>query len=312
MARNCHIKEAFKMGFWSKLGGVISTVTSWAKDVVKPIANVVKRVGSWIKDVGEVTEAHLDGKTIVLEDSTKPDYDYTSNDYRRPDFSQDFESEQQTLLIKIDETKGEIAKIENKTDENYNKLALQIEVIELIIASQTFNRFAANIQLHESNLRIHHQTIQNSVGMLGDINRQRVAIKAVMTQLNRVIESIDKAGLNETRCEKIDGIDIDARPGAVSIVKAYEAFEETRNLLVQEAIEYIGLVDQQIERASKIKVLASKVPDKRNQIENWLDRRVIPMLRKSRRSTEALQKAISNIPMIEKEHKEELKSISNK
>jgi len=39
------------MGFWSSLGGVISTVTSWAKEVARPIANVVKRVGSWIKDV---------------------------------------------------------------------------------------------------------------------------------------------------------------------------------------------------------------------------------------------------------------------
>lgn len=299
------------MGFWSSLGGVISTVTSWAKEVAKPIANVVKRVGSWIKDVGEVTDAHLEGKTIVLEDNTTESSHYTSNDYGRPDFSQEFGSEQKTLLIKIDETKGELAKIENKTDENYNKLALQIDVIELIIASQTFNRFAANIQLHESNLRIHHQTIQNSVGMLGDINRQRVAIKAVMMQLNRVISSIDKAGLNSTKCEKIDGIDIDAKPGAVSISKAYGAFEETRNLLAQEATEYISLVDQQIERASKIKTLAYKVPDKKYQIEDWLDRRVIPMLRKSKESTEVLQKAITSIPMIEAEHQKELKNLTN-
>jgi hypothetical protein len=300
------------MGFWSTIGGVVSTVATWAKEVGKPIANVVKRVGSWIKDVGEVTEAHLEGKEIILEDNSVPVNTHQINDFGRPDFRDELNTEKKTLLVKIEETKGEIEKIEHKHNANYNKLSLQIEVIELIIASQTFNRFAANIQLHESNLRIHHQTIQNSVGMLDDIGRQRWAIKALMTQVNRVIGSIDKAGLNTTKCERIADIDIDIKPGAVSISKAYEAFEEARELLSREASEYIGLVDTQIKRASQIKSIAENVPEKRNQIENWLDRRVIPMLKKSKKSTEELQKSITAIPRIDTNHQQQLRRITQK
>ncbi|MCX7257211.1 MAG: hypothetical protein NTZ64_10860, partial [Polaromonas sp.] len=60
------------MGFWSTVGGVISSVSNWAREAVKPIANVVKRVGSWMKDVGQITEAHLEGKNIIIDDTPLP------------------------------------------------------------------------------------------------------------------------------------------------------------------------------------------------------------------------------------------------
>lgn len=286
------------MGFFSAIGSMINTVSSWAKEVVRPIANVVKKVGTWIRDIGEVTEAHLEGKNIVFDEPARPQPRNTFN-YDRPSFSDHSAQESKTLLIKIEESKNEIAKISHQNDARYSKLNLQIEVVELIIASQTFNRFAANIQLHESNLRIHHQTIQNSVGMLDDINRQRVAVKALMMQVNRIIYSLDKANLNSSNCEKIANIDVDMKPGAVSIVRAYESFEEARHLLEQEAYAYIALVEQQIKRAIEIRQIAESVPDKKNQIHQWLDRRVVPQLRKSKLSTEDLLSSIQHIPQIE-------------
>lgn len=290
------------MGFFSAIGSMISTVSSWAKEVAKPIANTVKKVGTWMRDIGEVTEAHLEGKNIVFDEPAKQQ-PTSSFDYGRPDFSEAYQQESKTLLVKIEESKNEIAKIGHQSDARYSKLNLQIEVVELIIASQTFNRFAANIQLHESNLRIHHQTIQNSVGMLDDINRQRVAVKALMSQVNRIIVSLNKANLNTSNCEKIANIDVDMKPGAVSIVKAYESFEETRSLLEKEAREYTLLVEQQINRALQIRAFANTVPDKKHQIHEWLDRKVIPQLRKSRLSTDDLLLSLKNIPAIKIDRK---------
>jgi hypothetical protein len=295
------------MGFWSSLGGALKTVTKWVKEAAAPIATVVKKVGSWMKDIGHVTEAHLEGKNIVLDDTTNNKTKKESIDYGRPDFSGDaFDEEKQTLLIKIEESKSAIQKIDKQSVERYNKLQLQIEVVELIIASQTFNRFASNIQLHESNLRIHHQTIQNSAGLLDAVNRQRVGIKALMTQMNRVIRSLDTAGINSTGCEQIKNIDVDPRPGAISIANAYKSFEEARQLLENEASEYITMVDQQISRALKIKSLAESVPDKKNPVSNWIDRRILPGLKQSKLSTEDLLMSISTIPVIEAEEQEEL------
>lgn len=290
------------MSFFSAIGSMINTVSTWAKEVARPVANVVKKVGAWMKDIGEVTEAHLEGKNIMFDEPAKQQNTHGFDD-DRPDLSDIYRQEGQTLLIKIEESKNEIAKISHQSDARYSKLNLQIEVVELIIASQTFNRFAANIQLHESNLRIHHQTIQNSVGMLDDINRQRVAVKALMSQVNRIIVSLNNANLNSSKCEKIANIDVDMKPGAVSIIKAYESFEETRALLEKEAREYTLLVEQQIKRALQIRDFANTVPDKKHQIYEWLDRKVIPQLKKSQRSTNDLLLSLKNIPAIKIDRK---------
>ncbi len=297
------------MGFWSSLGGALRSVSEWVKEAAAPIASVVKQVGSWMKDIGQVTEAHLEGKNIVIDDASGRK-STESLDYGRPDFySENSDESNQILLVKIEESKSEIQKLDKQSVDRYNKLKLQIEVVELIIAAQTFNRFASNIQLHESNLRIHHQTIQNSAGLLDAVNRQRVGIKALMTQVNRVIRSLDVAGINSTACEQIKNIDVDPRLGAISIAAAYESFQGARRLLEKEASEYIKMVDQQISHALKIKSLAESVPDKRNPVSNWIDRKVLPGLKQSKSSTEDLLVSIATIPIIEAKEQEELSVI---
>lgn len=145
--------------------------------------------------------------------------------------------------------------------------------------------------------------------MLDEINRQRLGIKAAITQINRVIRALDAAKINNTNCEIIKDIDLDLKPGAISIAKAYSAFEEAKSLLEKEAEEYITLVNRQIDRAVQISHLAENVPEKRGQISDWLDRKVIPQLKKSRKSTEDLLLAIRGIPKIEAKQQEQLVQI---
>ena len=300
------------MGFWSSLGGVISTVSNWAKEAVKPIANVVKKVGSWMKDVGQITEAHLEGKNIIMEDDVP----------RRPvplkrragsdlvwDAEDDLVAERQSLMIKIEEQNSKISTLDRAAKENQNQTKLQLEVIELIIASQTIGRFAANIQLHEANLRIHHQSIQNSVGMLDSINRQRVGIKALFTQVNKIVLSIDSAGINRHGATQIKDINVDPRPGAISISNAYAAFDETAGLLHNEAEEFIHLTERQMERALKVKAMAASVPGKQRRIEDWIDRSIVPSLRQAKKSTHNLLLSLDEIPKIA--NREQLQAISS-
>lgn len=298
------------MGFWSSLGGVISTVSNWAKEAVKPIANVVKKVGSWMKDVGQITEAHLEGKNIIMEDDTPrrltPPRRRADSDLIW-DAEDNLIAERQSLMIKIEEQNSKISTLDRTAKENQNQTKLQLEVIELIIASQTIGRFAANIQLHEANLRIHHQSIQNSVGMLDSINRQRVGIKALFTQVNKIILSIDSAGINRYGATQIKDINVDPRPGAISISNAYSAFDETAGLLHNEAEEFIHLTEKQMQRALKVKAMAASVPGKQRRIEDWIDRSILPSLRQAKKSTHNLLLSLDEIPKIG--NKEQLQAI---
>ena len=300
------------MGFWSSLGGVISTVSNWAKEAVKPIANVVKKVGSWMKDVGQITEAHLEGKNIIMEDDTPrrltPPRRRADSDLIW-DAEDNLLAERQSLMIKIEEQNSKISTLDRTAKENQNQTKLQLEVIELIIASQTIGRFAANIQLHEANLRIHHQSIQNSVGMLDSINRQRVGIKALFTQVNKIILSIDSAGINRYGATQIKDINVDPRPGAISISNAYSAFDETAGLLHNEAEEFIHLTEKQMQRALKVKAMAASVPGKQRRIEDWIDRSILPSLRQAKKSTHNLLLSLDEIPKIG--NKEQLQAIGS-
>ena len=300
------------MGFWSSLGGVISTVSNWAKEAVKPIANVVKKVGSWMKDVGQITEAHLEGKNIIMEDDTPrrltPPRRRADSDLIW-DAEDNLIAERQSLMIKIEEQNSKISTLDRAAKENQNQTKLQLEVIELIIASQTIGRFAANIQLHEANLRIHHQSIQNSVGMLDSINRQRVGIKALFTQVNKIILSIDSAGINRYGATQIKDINVDPRPGAISISNAYSAFDETAGLLHNEAEEFIHLTEKQMQRALKVKAMAASVPGKQRRIEDWIDRSIVPSLRQAKKSTHNLLLSLDEIPKIG--NREQLQAISS-
>ena len=300
------------MGFWSSLGGVISTVSNWAKEAVKPIANVVKKVGSWMKDVGQITEAHLEGKNIIMEDDTPrrltPPRRRADSDLIW-DAEDNLIAERQSLMIKIEEQNSKISTLDRTAKENQNQTKLQLEVIELIIASQTIGRFAANIQLHEANLRIHHQSIQNSVGMLDSINRQRVGIKALFTQVNKIILSIDSAGINRYGATQIKDINVDPRPGAISISNAYSAFDETAGLLHNEAEEFIHLTEKQMQRALKVKAMAASVPGKQRRIEDWIDRSIVPSLRQAKKSTHNLLLSLDEIPKIG--NREQLQAMSS-
>lgn len=287
------------MGFWAGLGGVISKVVFWVQTAAKPVIATVKKVATWAKDVATVTEAYLEGKKILIDDETERKSNIAARkNEKRPDI---FDAEERTqesgeILVKIEEQRKQLTELGSHNQYDHDRIKLQIAVMELIVASQTFPRFASNIQLHESNLRIHFQTIQNSAGMLDEINRQRVGIKATIKQLNQVIFALNKQGI--TNLELIKNVDLEAKPGAISIAKAYEAFVTTKDLLEQEIKDYHEEIDKQIMQALEVKKKAVKVPNKKNSVQDWVDRQIIPSLEKSKHSSNDLLLSLQAIPLI--------------
>ena len=145
--------------------------------------------------------------------------------------------------------------------------------------------------------------------MLDSINRQRVGIKALFTQVNKIILSIDSAGINRYGATQIKDINVDPRPGAISISNAYSAFDETAGLLHNEAEEFIHLTEKQMQRALKVKAMAASVPGKQRRIEDWIDRSILPSLRQAKKSTHNLLLSLDEIPKIG--NKEQLQAIGS-
>jgi hypothetical protein len=299
------------MGFFSKTGSILNTIGTWVKVAAKPIVETVKQVSKWVHDVAEVTDAHLEGKEIVFNkekaDVKTKTVDTFSDD--RPDFLGESDNK---IIAKIKESERALIKLDKTNIKDHHRLSLQIEVMELVISSQTFNRFANNIRLHEANLQIHYQTIVNTLGLVNDLNRQRLGLKATIKQLNQVIYILQKGKVdNDNHLQMIQNIDLDIKPGSISIAKAYEAFSNTRNILIDEIQSFLEHIRDQELKVRKIREYSENVPEKQRAIESWIDRKIIPLLERTEKQSEELLSSVRSIPLLEKKNTDKIKELSS-
>lgn len=214
-------------------------------------------------------------------------------------------SELTEIQASLDENKKRLSSINEINELEHRRIQLQIDVMELIVSASTFERFTNNINLHAANLQIHLQTIQNTVGLLDDVNRQRVAIKAVMGTINHMINVL---GINED-VRKLEGLDIDIRPGSVSIIKVYDAFENARALLVHEIESFTSAIHEQQNRVENVRSAARLVPATSSKVSDWLESSVEPRLSEAKQSAETLKGELLVIPRLEAGLRRELENI---
>lgn len=286
--------------------GILGKVGAWIATNLPTMVKVAKKVAVFTKAAADLVEAYMEGRPILVEQretkssrSDKPAPDV------RPDFMDDGKTENdkfENLFSELDQSKKTIAKLDENNVADHRKISLQIDVMELIISAQTFERFTNNVSIHASNLNIHLQAIRNQAGMLDAINRQRVGIKALMGTVNHLINVL---GVKE-KVDKIEGIDIDMRQGAVSIIDSYKAFEETKDLLHQELISYHDAIEQQFARVERVRNAARKVPGMLPQISQWLEKSVEPHLKNAKEMTIDLKCEIEMVPKLEAELRREL------
>ena len=220
----------------------------------------------------------MEGKIILDNaDDSKPKRKRAESP-QRPDFldppTASKATELDVLNQRIDDSKKHLNTVEESNDFDHKRIKVQIDVMELIVCSQTFERFSNNISIHASNIRIHAQTIKNTAGIVDQMNRQNKAIKALMQTVNHLINVTN----SEKIVGKVQGIDVERREGAISILDAYKAMEETKELLEDELLSFTHAIDDQLKRVDSVRAAARLVPNLSIQVSAWLDKSIEPLL----------------------------------
>ncbi len=214
-------------------------------------------------------------------------------------------SEIAELQSTIEESRKNLVAVKENNEIEHRRIQLQIDIMELIVSASTFERFTNNINLHASNLQIHLHTIQNTSGLLDDVNRQRVAIKALMGTVNHLI---NVTGFTD-KVRKLEGLDIDMRPGSISILSAYEAFENTRSLLLSEIDSFGQSIQNQMELIERVRVAARGLPNTSRKVSNWLNESIEPKLIDAKNSAEKLKGELLVIPRLENDLRRSLETV---
>lgn len=278
----------------------------WVTQNLPTFFKITKGVAKFIHTAAEAGEALLEGRKIVGSDAPQPKKKARAGTPdERPDFMSAKKSQSDPvadLVVRVDESKKQLATIEHENDIEHKRISLQIDVMELMISAQTFERFTNNINLHAANLQTHLFTIKNTAGLLDDVNRQRVATKALMRTVNHMINVLNIEG----SVPKISGIDINIRHGAISIADSYRAFEATKDLLVSEIGAYSTAIDDQLVRADRVRESAKLVPSMSGNVSKWLEKSVEPKLIAAKDAAAEIFGEITMIPRIESTLRREL------
>lgn len=281
--------------------GVLARIGTWVANNLPTVVKIAKKTAEVVHKAASVVDTLLEGRKILDAEERRPTSGRrSSSTTERPDVigrssSKANESEISELQQRIDESKKKLVSVEEENEQDHKRIQLQIDLMELVVSSATFERFASNLNLHAANLQIHLQTIQNTYGLLDDVNRQRVAVKALMGTVNHLINVL---GVTD-KVKKLEGLDIDIRPGAVSIYRAYDAFETTRNLLLQEIDSFSDATKEQLNRVEAIRKAARQVPGVSTKISAWLEKSVEPKLMDAKNTAIELKGDLSVIPRLE-------------
>lgn len=287
--------------------GLLSSIKIWVGGAISVAKTVVSAAAIFVSKAATVVDALLEGKSII-ESKESSSADNRDCNIERPDImgrSGSRNSEIAELQSTIDESRKKLISVKEDNELEHRRIQLQIDIMELIVSASTFERFTNNINLHASNLQIHLHTIQNTSGLLDDVNRQRVAIKALMGTVNHLI---NVTGSTE-KVRKLEGLDIDIRPGSISIHSAYDAFENTRSLLLNEIDSFSKSIQSQMERIEDVRAAARKLPDASRKVSSWLNESVEPKLLDAKRSAEQLKGDLLVIPRLENDLRRNLEAI---
>lgn len=281
--------------------GFLDGIRNWIKPAIARAIEITKGVGQFLTTAANTAEALFKGEELAREVSGPPRSVGTEQE---SNWSVAVARRDQHIHRQIGELSQELVIVKQRlaSSENTNKLALML--IELRVSGEILRGIGANIDLHSANLRIHLQTIRNVTGLLDDVNRQRTAIKTLVGRVNHILNVLGRHGSDE----KIVGLDVERRDGAISIKAAYEAYEDTKGKLTQEVLRFGGVVDAQWKNVDAVDALSKHAPQRR-KIARWLDIEVRPALHAANSSAKDVFERIGCLMTIENQLKNELLEI---
>ena len=148
----------------------LAKVAIWVATNLPTFLKITKKVSKFVHTAADAAEALLEGREVVGNDAppTKKRTKSPADD-ERPDFMSTKRSQPDPvadLVARVDESKRHLTVIEHDNAIDHCRITLQIDVMELMISAQTFERFTNNINLHAANLQTHLYTIKNTAGLL--------------------------------------------------------------------------------------------------------------------------------------------------
>lgn len=260
------------MGFWSTIGGWISTAA-------RVVTKVVKGVNEFL-DGASVSDGYRDVIRVMDAPVQRPSASMALDRSLMTAAMQQTRRQADDALRQAEDALRQVEEHRQQQAEVQQRLVVRGQVMELALQASAFDRYANNIQLHAAGLGIHLQNIRNISGLLEDVNALRFGLKRTMGTVNHLANIINHAGIG--RVEKLAGIDVERDPGAISIRAAHSAFEQTRRLLAEEISAMIELAEQHLRDVRRVQIEASAHGAFGRQISDMLETRITPQLTRTR------------------------------
>ncbi|WP_404361071.1 hypothetical protein [Methylotuvimicrobium sp. KM1] len=272
------------MGWWS---GVWEGVKRFGSTVAK-IAHK-----AWEFATGPSAKSAYDDLEKVLEKYNKVKTHVSGSD-DTPDFFGGLSVGQ--VDKKLDDYERKLATQQNELTHARKYMAVQTEFSRLRVSAELIDRSMANIKIHASSLSTHFQNIRNINGLNDDVNALRGGLKLLMKTFNHNMNVLG-AQSEDSKLIKIEGVDVDLKEGAVSMLAAFDAFDRTRQLLSEEIVELSNLAKSHTAELENLKVNAGTLDGEVGvQVINFIDSRIKPIISRAEKASYLLQGELKNLP----------------
>ena len=175
-------------------------------------------------------------------------------------------------------------------------MAIQNEFSRLRNSAELIDRGMANVKIHASSLSTHFQNMRNINGLTEDVNALRGGLKHIMRTFNHNMNVLG-ANSEPTQLRKIEGVDVELKDGAVSLVAAFDAFDRTRELLSEEIYTLSKIANAHSKDILNLKKHATDLEDDLGRnIVKFIDTKIIPVINNAKKGGLLLQEEIEYLP----------------
>ena len=272
------------MGFWSgvwegvkKFGGAVARVAKTAWDIANgPSAK------STYDDLEKIIDKYDSRRSREVQVIDSPNFLSKSAG--------------NALTEKINEHEDKIEVLNNELVYARKFMAIQNEFSRLRNSAELIDRGMANVKRHASSLSTHFQNMRNINGLTEDVNALRGGLKHIMRTFNHNMNVLG-ANSEPTQLRKIEGVDVELKDGAVSLVAAFDAFDRTRELLSEEIYTLSKIANAHSKDILNLKKHATDLEDDLGRnIVKFIDTKIIPVINNAKKGGLLLQEEIEYLP----------------
>ncbi len=272
--------------------GFFGSVWSAVKSVGSAVVRIAKKAWEFASgpsaksaydQLGTILEKHQSSNQMVRASAQDPDFfgGLTRNDASK----------------KLEDFERNMAKLREDQLYNARYMAIQMEFSRLHVSAELIDASMANVKVHAASLATHFQNMRNIRGLVGDVNSLRNGLRTVITTFNYNMNLLG-AQSGESNLLKIDGVDIDKKDGAISMIAAFDAFDRTRQLLAEEIIKLTQLAKSHNAALDKLKNNAAILGgDIGYKVNSFIDESIKPIINKAESAGYALQKDLCALPV---------------